>query len=100
MFVSADKIWFRILVPVPGVGSEFYSPFFAYLLVSSIQVIDDGKAGKQTILVLSSYTYIQANEDGPILDVRFHETSLLILSLLIILDYFMTDYFYNIVFKR
>ena len=32
--------------------------------------------------------------------VRFHETSLLILSLLIILDYFITDWFYNNVFKR
>ena len=32
--------------------------------------------------------------------VRFHETSLLIPSLLIILDYFITDWFYNIVFKR
>ena len=29
-----------------------------------------------------------------------HEVSLLILSLLIILDYFITDWFYNIVFKR
>ena len=31
---------------------------------------------------------------------RFHETSLLILSLLIILDYFLTDWFYNIFFQK
>ena len=31
--------------------------------------------------------------------VRFHEISLLILSLFVILDYFISDWFYNIVFK-
>ena len=55
---------------------------------------------KHARLVLSPYTYIGIGtgyENGPILD---RETSLFILSLLIILDYFITDWFYNIVFKR
>ena len=49
----------------------------------------------------SPYTYIgvQAEKNGPVWTVRFHETLLLILSLLIILGYFITDWFY-IVFKR
>ena len=57
-----------------------------------------------TRLVLSPCTYIgiryRLMKKVQFWTVRFHETSLLILSLLIILDYFITDWFYNIVFKR